>query len=80
SAFENRNGKIENDADIRIFNEKNPDSPMLRGFGIHGGGYYPDNDWTLGCIAMRDSEVVELYDYLKNNPENGLGTLVIIMD
>jgi uncharacterized protein len=28
---------------------------------IHGGGV--GNDWTLGCIAMRDDDVIEVYNH-----------------
>ncbi len=37
---------------------------------IHGGGV--SRDWTLGCIAMRDADVIELYRHV------GLGTPVVI--
>ena len=53
---------------------------MLRGFGIHGGGYYPNHDWTLGCSALDDKDVIELYELLLDNPNGGIGTLVYIAD
>jgi hypothetical protein len=37
---------------------------------IHGGGL--GKDWTLGCIAMRDVDVIELYGHV------GRGTPVVI--
>jgi len=37
---------------------------------IHGGGIW--GNWTLGCVAMRDADVVELYRHV------GLGTPVVI--
>ncbi len=37
---------------------------------IHGGGV--SSNWTLGCIAMRDADVTELYRHV------GLGTPVVI--
>lgn len=37
---------------------------------IHGGGV--DGDWTAGCIALRDPDVIEIYDLVK------LGTRVIV--
>lgn len=78
--FESKYGQIMTDKDIRKFNRKNPDIELLRGFGIHGGGYYPGNDWTLGCPALNDDDVTELYDLLLTNPNGGIGTKVIIVD
>lgn len=37
---------------------------------IHGGG--SETDWTLGCIALSDQDIIKLYDYIPN------GTQVII--
>lgn len=31
---------------------------------IHGGG--SSSDWTLGCVALRDPDVIELYRYVRN--------------
>lgn len=78
--YEKRFGKIVTDGEIRSFNRMNPDTPLLRGFGIHGGGYYPNRDWTLGCPALSDEDVTELYDFLLTNPNDGIGTKVIIVD
>jgi uncharacterized protein YijF (DUF1287 family) len=38
---------------------------------IHGGGV--GRDWTLGCVAMRDPDIVELYDRVK------VGTVVEVL-
>jgi hypothetical protein len=80
SQYETRYGEIKNDADIRVFNKRNPQTPMLRGFGIHGGGYYPGHDWTFGCPALSNRDVIELYEFILKNPDGGIGTLVIIQD
>ncbi len=80
SNYVKKYGRVSKDEDIRIFNFRNPETPMLRGFGIHGGGYHPNNDWTIGCPALDDEDVVELYKYLKRNPQNGMGTKVFIQD
>jgi hypothetical protein len=80
SAYETGQGEIKNDADIRLFNKRNPRTPMLRGFGIHGGGYKPGHDWTWGCPALSDRDVIELYDFILKNPDGGIGTMVIIQD
>ncbi len=37
---------------------------------IHGGGI--QDDWTLGCIAMRDEDIIELFEVVRN------GTQVIV--
>ena len=78
--YETEYGEIQNDADIRVFNNHNPQTPMLRGFGIHGGGYYPGHDWTWGCPALSNRDVIELYEFILTNPDKGIGTLVIIQD
>lgn len=77
---ERKYGRITTDADIRRFNRKHPDTPYLRGFGIHGGGYSPGRDWTIGCPALNDADVIELYNLIKTNPRGGMGTTVIITD
>lgn len=79
-ADEAEHGMIKNDADIRRFNARHPQAPMLRGFGIHGGGCFPGRDWTLGCPALADEDVIELYDFILKNPNGGIGTLVYIQD
>ena len=38
--------------------------------GIHGGG--SDNDWTLGCIALENSDIDVIYSQIQ------LGTPVIV--
>jgi hypothetical protein len=77
---ERKYGPITTDADIRQFNRFHPDKPYLRGFGIHGGGYYPGNDWTLGYPALDDADVIELYNLIRSNPRKGIGTVVMITD
>lgn len=34
---------------------------------IHGGGV--QGDWTAGCIAMRDKDVIELYDHVRKGTD-----------
>jgi hypothetical protein len=49
-----------------------PDSTCLGGdIFIHGGG--PIGDWTLGCVALRNSDIDELYEAIP------VGTPVRIM-
>ena len=46
-------------------------TPLGSSIRIHGGGV--GEDWTLGCIAMRDPDIVELYSMVKQ------GTDVLIL-
>ncbi|MBU1242308.1 DUF1287 domain-containing protein [Myxococcota bacterium] len=45
-------------------------SPLGGSIRIHGGG--AATDWTLGCIALRDADVIELYERVK------IGTPVVV--
>jgi hypothetical protein len=59
-------GAISNEEYVRILrrNEKGtlpPDNTRLGGdIFIHGGG--AGADWTLGCVALSNSDIAELYD------------------
>jgi hypothetical protein len=70
-------GVISKDEYVRIIraNERKtlpPDNTCLGGdIFIHGGG--PVGDWTLGCVALRNSDIDELYDTIP------IGTPVKIM-
>jgi len=79
-AFEESYGKINSDEKLRQFNEINSDQKILRGIGIHGGGFSLYRDWTEGCIALADKDVIELFDILSNSTNHGIGTEVIIQD
>lgn len=79
-SFEANYGALGNDQTLRQFNEINEDKKILRGIGIHGGGFSLYHEWTWGCIAMNNQDITELFDYLKTNPNGGLGTKVVIMD
>jgi hypothetical protein len=78
--FEKEYNEIKTDADLRKFNSLNSDQKILRGIGIHGGGFSLYREWTWGCIAMSNKDVIELFDFLSKNENNGLNTLVIIQD
>ncbi len=78
--FENTHGPIDNDEQIKKFNQVNMDRRMLRGIGIHGGGFSLYNEWTEGCVAMDDYNVIELFDILKQSENGGIDTPVIIQD
>jgi lipoprotein-anchoring transpeptidase ErfK/SrfK len=79
-SYEDRFGLLDSDQALRKFNEINSDQKILRGIGIHGGGFSSYHDWTNGCVGMRDEDVRELFDLLKNSPNQGIGTMVIIQD
>jgi murein L,D-transpeptidase YafK len=38
-------------------------TPLGGEIGIHGGGTH--SDWTQGCIAMDDTDIKKLWDYVK---------------
>lgn len=78
--FETEFGKILGDKEIRHFNELNRDKEILRGIGIHGGGFSLYYDWTRGCIAMNDKDAEELFGLLEQGANKGIGALVVIQD
>ena len=59
---------------IRAAHAKGVMPPQTTALGgsirIHGGGATPD--WTLGCVGLRDADVIELYDRVQ------VGTPVVI--
>ncbi|MBN1439720.1 MAG: L,D-transpeptidase [Anaerolineales bacterium] len=58
------------------FNQMNPEHPMWNDILIHGGG--SATDWTWGCIALDDADVIELFDLLRRSRAGGLGVAVEI--
>lgn len=78
--FEKKHGPLNTDQKVRQFNASNPDQKMLRGIGIHGGGYYAFYDWTQGCVALSNRDVKELFQFLKESKNGGIGTPVEIED
>ena len=47
-------------------------TPLGGAIGIHGGG--GSSDWTLGCVAVENAEIEELWDVVR------LGTNVRVVD
>ena len=45
--------------DVRAGRVPDQNTPLGGSIRIHGGG--GDNDWTLGCLALADRDVVQLY-------------------
>lgn len=78
--FEHQYGKLTSDASIKKFNSIYKDEKMLEGIGIHGGGFSLYHDWTWGCIALEDKDVIELFDLLNKSQKRGIGTTVIVQD
>jgi len=80
SEFEEEYGKLNTDKNLRKFNQINSKQKILRGIGIHGGGFSMYHEWTQGCIALADKDVIELFEILKQSKNKGIGTKVIIQD
>ena len=76
AAWELRHGSLDTIWEVYDFNQANPDFPIWNDILIHGGG--SDTDWTWGCIALDDQDVVELFDILKQSTNGGLGVRVEI--
>lgn len=78
--YEKEYGEIKTDSDIRKFNSIYSSHKILRGIGIHGGGFSLYNEWTQGCIALNNEDVDELFEILKKGENKGMGVPVIIQD
>lgn len=76
AAWELRHGPLDTIWEVYDFNQANPDFPIWNDILIHGGG--SDTDWTWGCIALDDQDVIELFEILKQSTEGGLGVNVEI--
>lgn len=80
ASFEGEYGKLDSDQQLREFNKVNSDQKILRGVGIHGGGFSIYRDWVEGCVALSDEDVAELFALLKASDNGGIGTKVVIQD
>lgn len=69
-------GTLDTIWEVYDFNEANPEYPIWNDILIHGGG--SGRDWTWGCIALDDADVIELFDILKRSRAGGLGVAVEI--
>jgi hypothetical protein len=76
TAWEGQHGPLDTIWEVYEFNQANYEFPVWNDILIHGGG--SDADWTWGCIALDDQEVVELFDILKQSTAGGLGVRVEI--
>jgi hypothetical protein len=76
AAWEEQHGPLDTIWEVYDFNQANYEFPIWNDILIHGGG--SDRDWTWGCIALDDADVVELFDLLKQSSAGGLGVEVEI--
>ena len=77
-----------NKRDKKIYNELKESGEIKEGVGIggaveiHGGGSgngLKGNDWTLGCMALSNPQMDELFDIVEQNYKNGRPTFVAIV-
>jgi hypothetical protein len=76
TAWELKHGPLDTIWEVYDFNEENPQFPIWNDILIHGAG--SDTDWTWGCVALDDQDVIELFDILKQSTAGGLGVEVEI--
>jgi len=75
-AWERQHDPLDTIWEVYDFNQENVEIPIWNDILIHGGGSM--SDWTWGCIALEDSDLVELFDLLKQSARGGLGVEVEI--
>jgi len=76
-AWEADHGSLDTIWEVYDFNAAYPDHPLWNDILIHGGG--SDRDWSLGCIALDDADVVDLFDILRRSRQRGIGVAVEIL-
>ncbi|MBN2115541.1 MAG: L,D-transpeptidase [Anaerolineales bacterium] len=76
AAWELQHGSLDTIWEVYDFNESNPEFPIWNDILIHGGG--TASDWTWGCIALDDRDVIELFEILQQSTAGGLGVEVEI--
>jgi hypothetical protein len=76
ATWELQHGPLDTIWEVYDFNEANPEFRIWNDILIHGGG--SDSDWTWGCIALDNQDVMELFDILKRSIGGGLGVAVEI--
>lgn len=76
AAWELRHGPLDTIWEVYDFNQENLEFPIWNDILIHGGG--SDSDWTWGCVALDDQDVIELFNILKQSTTGGLGVEVEI--
>lgn len=76
AAWEEKHGPLDTIWETYDFNESNPEVPMWNDILIHGGG--TSSDWTIGCIALENQDVITLFDLIHGSQNRGLGVPVEI--
>jgi hypothetical protein len=76
TSWELQHGYLDTIWEVYDFNQENPEFPIWNDILIHGGG--SDSDWTWGCIALDDQDIIELFAILKQSTNGGLGVEVVI--
>lgn len=76
TAWEAKHGALDTIWEVYDFNEANLGYQIWNDILIHGGG--TQSDWTLGCIALDNEDLIELFDTLHQSQERGLGVVVEI--
>lgn len=76
TAWEAKHGALDTIWEVYDFNEANLGHQIWNDILIHGGGTH--SDWTLGCIALDDEDLIELFDTLYQSQGRGLGIVVEI--
>jgi len=74
--WEARHGPLDTIWEVYDYNEAHPGREIWHDILIHGGGSSPD--WTWGCVALDDDDVIELFELLQRSRYRGIGVLVII--
>ncbi len=75
-AWEDAHGPLDTIWETYDFNQANPKHRMWNDILIHGGG--TRWDWTLGCIALDNEDMVDLFDLVHQSENRGLGVQVEI--
>jgi len=74
--WEAQHGSLDTIWEVYDYNAAHPGREIWHDILIHGGG--SDHDWTLGCIALNDDDVLELFALLQQSRRRGVGVPVII--
>jgi len=74
--WEARHGPLDTIWEVYDYNAAHPGREIWHDILIHGGGSNPD--WTLGCIALNDEDILELFALLQRSRHRGIGVPVVI--
>lgn len=74
--WETQHGSLDTIWEVYDYNAVHPGREIWHDILIHGGG--SERDWTLGCIALDDEDVLELFTLLQHSRRRGIGVAVMI--